>query len=198
MSDTTISTAAPNAGATEAAGSLGQTSAAHQAGASPVSGSRSGTPVVPGVAVGPVIRPAPGVDLSGVAELPSAGAERESERYGEAVAVVAERLQGRADAATGVAKEVLVAQVGLVADKGLRKAVGKSIEGGSSAEAAVVNAVEQFAAMFERVGGLMAERTTDLRDLGNRVVAELRGFPEPGIPRPDRPSVLMADDLAPA
>src|SRR5699024_6749817 len=31
-----------------------------------------------------------------------------------------------------------------------------------------------------------------------RVVAELRGLPEPGIPAFDEPGVLLADDLAPA
>jgi phosphotransferase system enzyme I (PtsI) len=44
----------------------------------------------------------------------------------------------------------------------------------------------------------MAERVTDLRDLGGRLVAELRGLPEPGIPAPEQPSVLLSDDLAPA
>ncbi len=166
--------------------------------AAAVSGTRTGTPVVPGVAVGPVIRPAAGVDLSRVAHLRSAGSDREAERFTTAVSVVAGRLQGRADAAVGVAKEVLVAQVGLVSDKGLRKAVDKAIAAGTSAEAATVAAVEKFALMFEQLGGLMAERTTDLRDLGSRVVAELQGLPEPGIPMPDEPSVLVAADLAPA
>ena len=159
---------------------------------------RRGTPVVPGVGVGPVIRPAAGIDLSGVDALEAAGAEQEAERFAAAVAVVAGRLQRRADEAVGVAKEVLTAQVGLVADKGLRKSVDKAITAGASAEAATVSSVEQFAAMFEKLGGLMAERTTDLRDLGSRLVAELQGLPEPGVPRPDEPSVLMADDLAPA
>ncbi len=44
----------------------------------------------------------------------------------------------------------------------------------------------------------MAERVTDLRDIRDRVVAELSGLPEPGVPLPDVPSVLLADDLAPA
>ncbi len=163
-----------------------------------VSGTRVGTPVVPGVAMGPVIRPASTVDLSKVADLASQGPELEGGRYSAAVSTVAERLQVRADHAVGVAKEVLTAQVGLVADKGLRKSVDKAIAAGSSAEAATVAAVEQFAAMFEKLGGLMAERTTDLRDLGGRVVAELQGLPEPGIPTPEEPSVLVAEDLAPA
>ncbi len=157
---------------------------------------RHGTPVVPGIAVGPVIRPAAPIDLSGVAALP-AGPD-ESARFAAAVETVAGRLRARAADAVGVAAEVLTAQVGLVADKGLRKQVEKAIAAGASAEAATVSAVDRFAEMFEQVGGMMAERVTDLRDLGGRVVAELRGLPEPGIPRPDVPSVLLAEDLAPA
>jgi len=159
---------------------------------------RLGTPVVPGIAVGPVIRPTMAVDLSGASSIAATDAETESGRFHAAVTVVAGRLQARSLEAQGVAAEVLAAQVGLVSDKGLRKAVEKSVAGGASAEAAVVAAVDQFAAMFQQLGGLMAERITDLRDLGGRVYAELRGLPEPGIPRPDVPSILMADDLAPA
>lgn len=44
----------------------------------------------------------------------------------------------------------------------------------------------------------MAERTTDLRDVRDRVVAALQGDPEPGIPAPSTPVVLVADDLSPA
>jgi len=44
----------------------------------------------------------------------------------------------------------------------------------------------------------MAERVTDLRDIRDRVIAELCGLPEPGVPLPDLPSILCAEDLAPA
>ena len=63
---------------------------------------------------------------------------------------------------------------------------------------AVVQAVEQFVAMFTQLGGLMAERVTDLQDIRDRVIAELSGLPEPGVPLPDIPSILCAEDLAPA
>src|SRR6185312_12666843 len=57
---------------------------------------------------------------------------------------------------------------------------------------------EQFVDMFTQLGGLMAERVTDLRDIRDRVIAELCGLPEPGVPLPDLPSILCAEDLAPA
>ena len=44
----------------------------------------------------------------------------------------------------------------------------------------------------------MAERVTDLKDIRDRVVAELAGLPEPGVPVPSEPSILCAEDLAPA
>lgn len=166
--------------------------------AGPPSSTRRGTPVVPGVAIGPVVRPQPRVDLSHVAGITPGEPDVESARYAAAVETVAGRLTARAELASGVAAEVLVAQVGLVSDRGLRKAVTKQITAGASAEAAVCAAVDFFAATFEQVGGMMAERITDLRDLGSRIVAELEGLPEPGIALPDTPSVLMADDLAPA
>src|SRR5205814_9308979 len=37
-----------------------------------------------------------------------------------------------------------------------------------------------------------------LRDIRDRVIAELSGLPEPGLPLPDIPSILCAEDLAPA
>ena len=63
---------------------------------------------------------------------------------------------------------------------------------------ATVQAAQQFVDMFTALGGLMAERVPDIRDVRDRIVAELTGQGEPGIPSPEVPSVLLADDLAPA
>ena len=59
-------------------------------------------------------------------------------------------------------------------------------------------AVEQFVQVFTSMGGLMAERVTDLRDIERRVVAHLVGEPEPGVQMPETPAVLVAEDLAPS
>ncbi len=158
---------------------------------------RLGTPVVPGIGVGPVVRPSPGPDPADVPATSSAPPEAEQGRYDQAVAVVADRLRERQQVASGPAAEVLSAQVDLVTDRGLTKGVRKQIAAGSSAEAATIAAVDNFAAMLAGAGGIVAERATDLRDLGGRVVAELLGRPEPGMPTPDEPSILLAVDLAP-
>lgn len=48
------------------------------------------------------------------------------------------------------------------------------------------------------IGGYQAERAADLHDVGQRVIAELRGVPAPGVPDSDEPFVLVAEDLSPA
>ncbi|PID53132.1 MAG: phosphoenolpyruvate--protein phosphotransferase [Micrococcales bacterium] len=79
----------------------------------------------------------------------------------------------------------------------MRAAVEKEINSGTDPVHAVMAATEQFATMFKQLGGLMAERVTDLLDIQDRVIAQLRGLPEPGVPNPEQPSVLLAEDLAP-
>jgi phosphotransferase system enzyme I (PtsI) len=159
-----------------------------------------GTPVVPGVAWGPVVRPSGAVVLPPddgvvVAEEARPG---EKERFAAAAGVVADRLTERASAATGVSAEVLATTAGLARDRGLLSAVEQRIDGGTPAAVATVQAAQQFVDLFTSLGGLMAERVTDVRDVRDRIVAQLTGQGEPGVPSPDRPSVLLAEDLAPA
>ena len=158
-----------------------------------------GTPVVPGVGYGPSVRPAPRPTARADApDVPEEDREEELERYTAAAEAVADRLRARAGATDGVAAEVLSATAGLATDRGLRKAVASRIEEGTPSDRAMAEATEQFSEMFMKVGGVMAERVTDLRDLRDRMIAHVLGLPEPGIPTPDEPSVLIAHDLAPA
>ena len=160
----------------------------------------TGTPVVPGVAVGPVIRPSGGVQLPADpgAALPEDEREQEKERLRAAAELVAERLTARAAAATGVSAEVLGTTAGIARDRALRAAAEQHIDQGVPAPVAAVQAAEQFMDMFASLGGLMAERIPDVRDVRDRIVAALTGQGEPGVPAPEIPSVLLAEDLAPA
>ncbi|MCW2704888.1 MAG: phosphoenolpyruvate-protein phosphotransferase, partial [Blastococcus sp.] len=160
----------------------------------------AGTPVVPGVALGPVIRPSEGVRLPDGAqpELPEEARAAEKELFRAAAELVAARLATRASAATGVSAEVLSTTAGMARDRALWGATEQRIDLGVPAGPATVQAAQQFVDMFTGLGGLMAERVPDVRDVRNRIVAELTGQGEPGIPSPDVPSVLLADDLAPA
>ncbi|MGY1838810.1 MULTISPECIES: phosphoenolpyruvate--protein phosphotransferase [unclassified Modestobacter] len=160
----------------------------------------TGTPVVPGVAVGPVVRPVGEVQLPETAGpwVPEDRRAAERDRFTAAADAVAERLAARAAAATGVSAEVLNTTAQLARDRGLLSAVEQRIGDGATAPVATVGAAEQFIELFTGLGGIMAERVTDIRDVRNRIVAELTGQGEPGVPAPETPSVLLADDLAPA
>ncbi|MGY1933525.1 putative PEP-binding protein [Nocardia gipuzkoensis] len=159
-----------------------------------------GTPAVPGVVAAPAIRPAPRrvrID-TGTASLAAPDRTSQAHALHRAAATVAERLRNRAAASTGAAAEVLSANAAMATDRGWLGAAERLIDAGASAADAAVGAADQFAEMFSKLGGLMAERVTDLRDVCDRVLAELAGAPEPGILAPARPSILLADDLAPA
>jgi phosphotransferase system enzyme I (PtsI) len=160
----------------------------------------TGTPVVPGVALGPVIRPSGAVRLpeGEHPQVPEGARAAEKQRFVAAADVVAGRLADRAAVATGVSAEVLATTAGLARDRGLLSAVEQRIDAGAPAPVATVAAAQQFVDMFTALGGLMAERATDVRDVRDRIVAELTGQGEPGVPSPTLPSVLLADDLAPA
>ena len=161
----------------------------------------TGVPVVPGLAYAPVIRPGRLPDLDDLAAAPGVAEEDrdvESSRFAAAAVAVADRLRERAAHATGSASEVLAATATLAQDRAWLGAADKRIKDGASAVRATSEAVAQFVDMFTKMGGLMAERVTDLKDIRDRVIAELRGLPEPGVPLPDEPSVLCAEDLAPA
>jgi phosphoenolpyruvate-protein phosphotransferase (PTS system enzyme I) len=176
------------------------TSSASTVSVSPTATVLTGTPVVPGVALGPVVRPSAGVRLpSGEQpEIPAEQRAAERDRFRAAAELVATRLSERAAAATGVSAEVLATTAGIARDRALWAASEQRIDSGAPAAVATVEAAQQFVEMFTALGGLMAERVPDVRDVRDRIVAHLTGQGEPGVPSPDRPSVLLADDLAPA
>lgn len=159
-----------------------------------------GVPVVPGVQYAPVIRPGglPALDDDWTGEVVESDRPGEAARFTAAAAAVAARLRERAAHATGAASEVLAATATLAQDRAWIGAAEKRISSGAPAVRAVIGAVDQFVDMFTQLGGLMAERVTDLRDIRDRVIAELNGLPEPGVPVPAAPSILCAEDLAPA
>src|SRR6478735_8622797 len=159
-----------------------------------------GTPVVPGVAYGPALVARTEVSPDAIAAFDGSALDEEAAltAFDSAVGTVADGFARKAEVASGAAAEVLTASAGLARDKGLRGAVRKQLRSGEDLLAALHAAVEQFVSVFTGMGGLMAERVTDLLDIERRVTARLVGEPEPGVPAPREPSVLVAEDLAPA
>ncbi len=160
-----------------------------------------GTPVVPGVAYAPALVVRAEVSAEAIARFDSAqyaDTEAALAAYDEAAQAVADGFAGKAAGVSGDAAKVLTASAGLARDKGLRGAVAKSLRGGEDLLGSVHAGVEQFVTVFTGMGGLMAERVTDLRDIERRITAQLVGEPEPGVGLPEAPCVLVAEDLAPS
>ncbi|MBP6995899.1 MAG: phosphoenolpyruvate--protein phosphotransferase [Phycicoccus sp.] len=158
---------------------------------------RQGIGVSPGTAYGPVVQVSPPVTPP-ANEPGAADPEAALVSVKEAFAAVAEDLEGRARHADDTAQQILKATALIARDKGLHKEAGKQLVAGKGPATAVSAAIEVFAAQFEALGGYFAERVTDLRDVGSRTVAAVLGVPAPGVPFFDVPSVVVAEDLAPA
>ncbi len=156
-----------------------------------------GIGVSAGTASGPVakVHPAPGVDD---AEGPTTDVEAAAERVRTAMAEVASALTAKAETASEKARPILEATAALAKDRGLAKAVTKHLAKGTGVTYSVADAVSEYATMLSSLGGYMAERVTDLYDVRDRIICQLRGLPVPGVPDLDVPSVLVAHDLAPA
>ena len=165
--------------------------------ADPGSGTRHGIGVSPGTAYGPVVQVAPPVRPP-ADEPPPADHEAALAEIRAALESVAVSLEAKAAVAEDTGQQILKATALIARDKGLVKAAGKLLSAGRGPAHAIAGAVEEFAAQFEALGGLFAERVTDLRDVGSRAIAALLGMPAPGVPDFTEPSIIVAEDLAPA
>ena len=174
------------------AGDAGEVPAAGQA-----SEIRTGIGVSSGSASGPVVQVASPVEPpenEPAAADPTAAAEQAVAAFMQ----VAGSLDAKAINADATARDVLKATAMIARDRALHRAVAKHLGAGQGIATSIALAVDEFAAQFEALGGYFAERVTDLRDIGSRAIAEVLGVPAPGVPSFTTPSIVVADDLAPA
>ncbi|CAM3600553.1 phosphoenolpyruvate--protein phosphotransferase [Kibdelosporangium persicum] len=123
----------------------------------------------------------------------------ESQRIAPATQRVAADLTARAEAATGEAKQLLETTAMMAADPALVTQAEQLVTTKQlPAARAVYEAAAGFADALRAAGGYMAERVRDIEDVRDRVVADLLGIAPPGVPDLTEPSVLVAQDLAPA
>jgi phosphotransferase system enzyme I (PtsI) len=150
-----------------------------------------------GVAVGPILRmpdplPEPEAAQHG------GDADMEFRTVTDSLNTVAAELTARAQAAGGDAQQVLEAAAMMAQDPMLTDDIKARIDSGTTGERAVFEAFAAFQETLTAMGGYMAERATDLADVSQRIIADLRGVPAPGVPTSDQPFILVARDLAPA
>ncbi|MBB5806753.1 phosphotransferase system enzyme I (PtsI) [Saccharothrix ecbatanensis] len=158
----------------------------------------SGVGVSSGRASGPVVRVAEPLGEPPAVPAP-ADLAAEADRIRPAADAVVARLHARAANASGDAKDVLETTAAMAADPALLSQAEKLVTSESlPAARAVHQAAAGFISALEAAGGYMAERARDVRDVRDRLVAELLGVAAPGVPSLTSPSVLVARDLAPA
>lgn len=157
-----------------------------------------------GVALGPVIHMAAGLDVPGEEPRPeSLSADTEFKRIEAALDAVNQDLLKRAQAAQGGqgakdAAPILTALAQMAQDPALKTSIHSRLDEGRTAERSVYEAFSDFEDKLRTIGGYMGERANDLHDVGQRVIANLLGAHAPGVPESDRPFVLVAPDLSPA
>jgi len=129
----------------------------------------------------------------------------EAERDSEVSAIewaavsVADQLRSRTAQATGETRAILDASRLLASDPELvSEATTLVREKGRSAARAVWETAVVHEKALAALGGRMAERIADIRDVRDRIIAEILEVDMPGVPERDEPFVLVARDLAPA
>ena len=160
----------------------------------------SGIGVSPGLVAGPVARMAPGIAEPPIETLDQArDLDKECERIAQAAQTVKKGLELSAAEAKGEGRALLETTAQMAADPTLTSSAQAMVrERRLVPERAVWEAAGTLCAMLKSLGGYMAERTRDVQDVRDRIVAVLTDSPMPGIPRLPEPFVLVARDLAPA
>lgn len=116
-----------------------------------------------------------------------------------AAVAVADQLRARSSRAAGAARDILDASRLLASDPELVAEATELVRAkGRTAARAVWETAETHARRLRALGGRMAERVADVRDVRDRLVAEILQVDLPGVPERDEPFVLVAADLSPA
>ncbi|MFJ4224441.1 phosphoenolpyruvate--protein phosphotransferase [Microbacterium sp. NPDC089695] len=116
-----------------------------------------------------------------------------------AAVAVADQLRSRAALASGGARDILDASRLLASDPELVADATELVRArGRSAARAIWEAASAHERAIAALGGRMAERAADIRDVRERIIAEILQVDLPGIPEREQPFVLVAADLSPA
>lgn len=159
-----------------------------------------GRGVSPGRVAAPVVHLAPPLPEPDADVLvPPAEREAEVSAIEWAAVAVADQLRGRTAEAMGEAKAILDASRLIASDPELvSEATALVREKGRTAARAVWETATAHERGLAALGGRMAERAADIRDVRDRIIAEILEVDMPGVPERDEPFVLVAVDLAPA
>jgi len=155
----------------------------------------------PGQASGPVATmPDPVAEpLAGSTLAAGVDVEQAAQSIAAASGVAQAALQEAASRTNGAGKEVLETTAMMAADPTLVSSAQQLVRDTHlDPSRAVWEAAATVIAQLAALGGYMAERTRDVADVRDRIIASLTGTQAPGVPVLDRPFILVATDLSPA
>lgn len=153
----------------------------------------TGQPAAPGVAVGPLVRPASGPALERVAGTPA----EELAALGAAIDAAVADLTLLAEQSGGDAADMLEFQIAMLEDPTLREPAEQVIAAGAAADTAWTEALSAQVAEYEAADdAYFRARAADLDDLAGRVLRHLLGAADGAMARPG--GILLADDLTPS
>lgn len=159
-----------------------------------------GRGVSPGRVAAPVVHLAPALpepDATAVVAVADRDAEVSAIEW--AAVAVADQLRSRTAQATGETRAILDASRLLASDPELVSEATALVRAkGRTAARAVWETAVGHERGLAALGGRMAERVADIRDVRDRIIAEILQVDMPGVPERDEPFVLVATDLAPA
>ncbi|KJL26300.1 Phosphoenolpyruvate-protein phosphotransferase [Microbacterium oxydans] len=131
--------------------------------------------------------------------VPAADRDSEVSAIEWAAVAVAGQLRSRTAQATGETRAILDASRLLASDPELvSEATALVRSKGRTGARAVWETALAHEKALAALGGRMAERIADIRDVRDRIIAEILEVDMPGVPERDEPFVLVATDLAPA
>lgn len=160
-----------------------------------------GIGVTPRIGIGPCVPYDPDADLT----IPDAPDEvdpgTERQRFHDAREVAVELLQADRDrTAERIGEDeaaILDAHLQFLQDPDIIDDVESQIDDGAIAERAVSNAFGEAITMFEEAGGLVAERTDDLREVRDRLLRVLLDVETTDLSRLPEDAMLVAPRLGP-
>lgn len=159
----------------------------------------TGIGVSPGLAQGPVVEVHHDEVTLPFGEEPEEDPESVQQVIIDTLEAVACGMEQRADSVVDPdSADVLRATAMIARDPAIGDEVGKLLNSGKGRFRALAGAIDHFAILLNSLGGYMAERVADLRDVHRRAHARLLGRPEPGLPELTEPAVIVAAELAPA
>ncbi len=156
-----------------------------------------------GVAVGPTFVHASGELEPERSEISGKEVEKELERFHAVVEIIADSLRETRDRlGEEIGEEeaaIFDAHIELAQDPELSSEVEGRVRNLQSPEAAVLAVGKEYAEMFASMDDeYMAARADDVRDVTQQVAAELMGESAPGLAALEKPSVIVARNLAPS